>query len=646
MPKKLIITEKPSVAMEFAKVLKINSNRKNGYIESDDWIITWCVGHLVTMSYPEVYDEKLKFWRLDTLPFIPHEWKYEIIPAVQNQFNIVKSLLQREDVEEIYNAGDSGREGEYIQRLVFMMAKPNPKAQIKRVWIDSQTEEEIRRGIKEAKDESEYDSLSDSAYLRAKEDYLIGINFSRLLSIIYGRRVAKEINEEKASISIGRVMTCVLGMVVSREREIRNFVKTKYYKIIGEFGNEEGTFKAEWKVNEKSQMFESNKLYNESGFKKEEDAKEFIKNLAGKKAVISELKKSKQKENAPLLFNLAEVQNECTKRFKIKPDETLEIIQNLYEKKLVTYPRTDARVLSTAVAKEISKNLNGLIKGYKDEEVQRLLNKMVSEKYSTNLVKTKYVNDSKITDHYAIIPTGQGYENYDKLPELHKKVYNVIVKRFIAIFYPPAEYSKINITVNVENETFNANGKVCINQGYLEVLKPKNKAKQSIENEQTVESEENNLDILKKLKKGQEIETKNYEIKDAETSPPSRYNSGSIILAMENAGKLIEEEELREQIKGAGIGTSATRGEIIKKLERIKYIDINSKTQIVTPTKKGEVIYDVVNYAMPDMLNPKLTASWEKGLDMVAKKEIKSDEFMVKLENYINSKFNKLVIKK
>ena len=646
MPKKLIITEKPSVAMEYAKVLKISANRKNGYIESDDWIITWCVGHLVTMSYPEVYDEKLKFWRLDTLPFIPKEWKYEIIPAVQNQFKIVQSLLKREDVEEIYNAGDSGREGEYIQRLVFMMAKPNPKAKIKRVWIDSQTEEEIQRGIREAKDESEYDSLSDSAYLRAKEDYLIGINFSRLLSIIYGRRVAKEINEEKASISIGRVMTCVLGMVVSREREIRNFVKTKYYKIIGEFGNEEGTFKAEWKVNEKSQMFESNKLYNESGFKKEEDAKEFIKNLAGKKAVISELKKSKQKENAPLLFNLAEVQNECTKRFKIKPDETLEIIQNLYEKKLVTYPRTDARVLSTAVAKEISKNLNGLIKGYKDEEVQRLLNKMVSEKYSTNLVKTKYVNDSKITDHYAIIPTGQGYENYDKLPELHKKVYNVIVKRFIAIFYPPAEYSKINLTVNVENEAFNANGKVCINQGYLEVLKPKNKTKQSTEKEQTVESEENNLDILKKLKKGQEIEIKNYEIKDAETSPPSRYNSGSIILAMENAGKLIEEEELREQIKGAGIGTSATRGEIIKKLERIKYIDINSKTQIVTPTKKGEVIYDVVNYAMPDMLNPKLTASWEKGLDMVAKKEIKSDEFMVKLENYINSKFNKLVIKK
>ncbi len=649
MSKKLIITEKPSVAMEFAKVLKINSNRKNGYIESDDWIITWCVGHLVTMSYPEVYDEKLKFWRLDTLPFIPHEWKYEIIPAVQNQFNIVKSLLQREDVEEIYNAGDSGREGEYIQRLVFMMAKPNPKAKIKRVWIDSQTEEEIRRGIKEAKDESEYDSLSDSAYLRAKEDYLIGINFSRLLSIIYGRRVAKEINEDKASISIGRVMTCVLGMVVSREREIRNFVKTKYYKVIGEYGDEQGSFKAEWKVNEKSKMFESNKLYNESGFKKEEDAKEFIKSLAGKKAVITELKKSTQKEKPPLLFNLAEVQNECTKKFKIKPDETLEIIQNLYEKKLVTYPRTDARVLSTAVAKEISKNLNGLAKGYKDEEVQRLLNKMITEKYSTNLVKTKYVNDSKITDHYAIIPTGQGYENYDRLPELHKKVYNTIVKRFIAIFYPPAEYNKINLTINVEEETFCASGKVCKNQGYLEVLKPKKQTEQSTEKEQTVESEaekdESNLEILRKLKKGQEVETKNYEIKDAETSPPSRYNSGSIILAMENAGKLIEEEELREQIKGAGIGTSATRGEIIKKLERINYIAINSKTQIVTPTKKGEVIYDVVYYSMPDMLNPKLTASWEKGLDMVAKKEIKSDEFMTKLENYINSKFNKLVVK-
>ena len=652
MSKKLIITEKPSVAMEFAKALKINTNRKNGYLESEEWIITWCVGHLVTMSYPEVYDEKLKFWRLDTLPFIPKEWKYEIIPAVQNQFNIVKQLLQREDVEEIYNAGDSGREGEYIQRLVFMMAKPNPKAKMKRVWIDSQTEEEILRGIREAKDLSEYDSLSDSAYLRAKEDYLIGINFSRLLSIIFRKKIQSQTNEEKVSISVGRVMTCVLGMVVSREREIRNFVKTKYYKIVGEFGNEQGTFDAEWKVNEKSKVFNSPLLYNESGFKKEEEAKKFIQTLINKKAIITELKKAKQKENAPLLFNLAEIQNECTKRFKIKPDETLEVIQNLYEKKLVTYPRTDARVLSTAVAKEITKNLNGLTKGYKDEEVQKLLQKMITEKYSTNLTKTKYVNDSKITDHYAIIPTGQGFENYEKLPELHKKVYNVIVKRFIAIFYPPAEYNKISVTVNIDEETFYASGKVCTNLGYLEVLKNKKTESKSTEKAQTVENEsknnnetENNLEILKNLKKGQEIQIKNFEIKDAETSPPSRYNSGSIILAMENAGKLIEDEELREQIKGAGIGTSATRAEIIKKLERIKYIEINSKTQIITPTQKGEAIYDVVNYSMPDMLNPKLTASWEKGLDMVAKKEIKPDEFMIKLEKYIHSKFDKLVVK-
>lgn len=459
MGKKLLITEKPSVAMEFAKALKINTNRKNGYLESENWIITWCVGHLVTMSYPEKYDEKLKFWRLDTLPFIPTTWKYEIIPAVENQFNIVKSLLQREDVEEIYNAGDSGREGEYIQRLVFMMAKPNPNAKMKRVWIDSQTEEEILRGIKEAKDLSEYDSLSDSAYLRAKEDYLIGINFSRLLSIIYGRNLASKINEDKASISVGRVMTCVLGMIVSREREIRNFVKTKYYKIIGEFGDENSSFNAEWKVNEKSKYFESTKLYNESGFKKQEDAKTFIQSLAGKNAQVTELKKSKQKENAPLLFNLAEIQNECTKKFKIKPDETLEIIQNLYEKKLVTYPRTDARALSSAVAKEIKKNLNGLATKFQDEEIKYYIKKMVDEKYSTNLLKTKYVNDSKITDHYAIIPTGQGFENYDKLPDLQKNIYKLIVRRFLAIFYPPAEYSKVQATLNIENESFYASRK-------------------------------------------------------------------------------------------------------------------------------------------------------------------------------------------
>lgn len=650
--KKLLITEKPSVAMEFAKALKITTKRKDGYLESNDWIITWCVGHLVTMSYPEKYDEKLKYWRLDTLPFIPEEWKYEIIPQVAKQFNIVKSLLQREDVEEIYNAGDSGREGEYIQRLVFMMAKPNPKAEIKRVWIDSQTEEEILRGIKEAKDSSVYDSLSDSAYLRAKEDYLIGINFSRLLSIIYGRSLANKINEDRASISVGRVMTCVLGMVVSREREIRNFKKTKYYKIVGMFGSKDSNFKAEWKVNEKSKMFESPKLYNETGFKKENEAKEFISYLSGKEAIITELKKSKQKENAPLLFNLAEIQNECTKRFKIKPDETLEVIQNLYEKKLVTYPRTDARVLSTAVSKEITKNLNGIARGYKDEEVQGFIKKMVDEKYSTNLIKTKYVNDSKITDHYAIIPTGQGYENFNSLPQLHKNVYNVIVKRFLAIFYPPAEYQKIQVTLEIPDEesktleTFNCSEKVCIKQGFLEILKPeKNKKKENNENGEECDDKGNNLEVLKTLKKGEKIEVQNYELKEAETSPPSRYNSGSIILAMENAGKLIEDEELREQIKGAGIGTSATRAEIIKKLEKIQYISINGKTQIITPTVKGEAIFDIVFRSMPDMLNPKLTASWEKGLDMVAKKEIKPEVFMDKLKKYINSKFNKLVIK-
>ena len=646
MAKSLLITEKPSVAMEFAKVLKINGTRKDGYLEAENWIVTWCVGHLVTMSYPEKYDEKLKFWRLDTLPFMPKEYKYEVIPSVQRQFNIIQSLLSREDVDSVYVATDSGREGEYIFRLVEQqigIKKPNRR----RVWIDSQTEEEIKRGISEAKDLSEYDSLSDSAYLRAKEDYLIGINFSRLLSIIYGRRLAKELEEDRVSISVGRVMTCVLGMIVSREREIRGFVKTPYYKIVGEFGDENSSFKAEWKVCEKSVMYESPKLYNESGFKKESDAKDFILSFEGKKAIVSEVKKTKSKENAPLLFNLAEIQNECTKRFKIKPDETLEVIQNLYEKKLVTYPRTDARVLSTAIAKVISKNLNGIAKGFKDEEVQGYIKTMSEGKFKTDLTKTKYVNDSKITDHYAIIPTGQGYENFEQLPELQKKIYKVIVKRFLAIFYPPAEYNKISAVVTIDNEQFLTSGKVCTKLGYLEVLQERKNVedvdKTDAKSDKSGDNE--NLKILSTLKKGEEISVINFETKTSETSPPTRYNSGSIILAMENAGKLIEDEELIEQIKGAGIGTSATRAEIMKKLERIGYIAINTKTQIITPTKKGEAIYDVVYGAMPDMLNPKLTASWEKGLDMVAKKEIKSDEFMTKLEAYINSKVNKLVVK-
>ncbi len=639
MAKKILITEKPSVAMEFAKVLNINGARRDGYLEAGEWIITWCVGHLVTMSYPEKYDEKLKLWRLDTLPFIPKDFKYEIIDNVQKQFRIIKSLLSRQDVDSVYVSTDSGREGEYIYRLVEQesgIKLPNRR----RVWIDSQTEEEIKRGISEAKDLSEYDSLSDAAYLRAKEDYLIGINFSRLLSIIYGRRIAKELNEDRISISVGRVMTCVLGMIVSREREIRNFVKVPYYKIIGKFGeNEENSFNAEWKVTENSKVYNSPKLYNDNGFKKEDDAKDFIMSLKDKKIIVQEVKKSKIKENAPLLFNLAEIQNECTKRFKIKPDETLEIVQNLYEKKLVTYPRTDARVLSTAVAKVIKTNLNGISRGYKDEEIQGYIKKMSEEKYSTDLTKTKYVNDSKITDHYALTPTGQGYENYEKLPELQKRVYKIIVKRFLAIFFPPAEFNKISVTIKVENEQFTTSGKVCTKIGYLEVLKNKEKSDEE-------ESEnKDNIEILNTLKKGQKINALNYEIKEAQTNPPPRYNSGSIILAMENAGKLIEDEELREQIKGAGIGTSATRAEIMKKLEKIKYIAINNKTQIITPTKKGEAIYDVVNTAMPDMLNPKLTASWEKGLDMVAKKQIDADEFMEKLDNYIKSKFNKLIVK-
>ena len=456
--------------------------------------------------------------------------------------------------------------------------------------------------------------------------------------------MAKDIGEEKISISVGRVMTCVLGMIVQREREIRNFVKIPYYRIIGKFGDKDSSFDAEWKVTEKSKMWESPKLYNENGFKKENDGKDFILSLKDKKAIITEVKKTKTKENAPLLFNLAEIQHESTKRFKIKPDQTLEIIQNLYEKKLVTYPRTDARVLSTAVAKVISKNLNGIAKGLKDEEIQTYINKMINEKYSTDLIKTKYVNDSKITDHYAIIPTGQGFENYDSLPDLQKQMYKLIVKRFLSIFYPPAEYSKIAVTIEVENEQFYANGKVCEKLGYLEVAK--NEPKKESKNLEEQPEEQNNLEILKKLKKGEEIEVINYETKTSETSPPSRYNSGSMILAMENAGKLIEEEELREQIKGAGIGTSATRAEIMKKLERIGYIAINSKTQIITPTDKGEKIYDVVFMSMPDMLNPKLTASCEKGLEMVSSKQIKPDEFMTKLEAYINSKINKLVIKR
>ena len=640
MGKKVIIAEKPSVAREFAKALNINGRNQNGYIESEEYIVTWCVGHLVTMSYPEKYDENLRYWNLKTLPFIPEEFKYEIIDSVSKQFEIISNILNREDVETIYVCTDSGREGEYIYRLVDDMSG-NPNKDKRRVWIDSQTEEAIKEGIASAKKLDEYNSLSDSAYLRAKEDYLIGINFSRLLSIIYGKELAKKLNQDKAVISIGRVMTCVLGMIVKREREIRDFKKVNFYKIQGVFGESlDGSINAEWKAAQGSKYFESIKLYNETGFKKKEDAESLIEELKlnNEFGIVKEITKKSQKEKPPLLFNLAEIQNECSKRFKITPEETLNIIQELYEKKLVTYPRTDARVLSTAVAKEISKNLNGLYKSNIDYEIKRYITKMVNEKYNTNLLKTKYVDDSKITDHYAIIPTGQGFENYTNLKELQKDIYHLIVRRFLCIFYPPAEFSKVSVKINIENEEFNVSGRVCLTQGYLEVAK-QDKQKNSKEDD---DLKNENIELLMNLKKGQQVKINNLIIKEGETSPPNRYSSGSIILAMENAGKLIEDEELREQIKGSGIGTSATRAEIINKLCRIEYISINKKTQILTPTEKGEAIFDIVVKTMPDMLNPELTASWEKGLTMVAQNEIKKDEFMKKLESYVSSKVIKL----
>lgn len=641
--KKVIITEKPSVAREFAKILKINGKNNNGYIESDEYIVTWCVGHLVTMCYPEKYDEKLKYWNLSTLPFIPKEFKYEVIEGVKKQFDVVSGILNREDVSLIYICTDSGREGEYIYRLVDEMAG-SPKKEKRRVWIDSQTEEAIIKGIEEAKDITEYDSISDSAYLRAEEDYLIGINFSRLLSLIYGKNLANTLNEEKAVISIGRVMTCVLGMIVIREREIRNFKKQKFYKINAKFGDDTSNFEAQWQVCENSKVYNFPMLYNETGFKKESDAKAHINYMkeCKKDAIVKDIIKKKTKENAPLLFNLAEIQNVCSKKFKISPDETLNIIQELYEKKLVTYPRTDARVLSTSVAKEISKNLNGLYKSNIDDNIKKHIKNMIEKKYKIDLLKTKYVNDKKIKDHYAIIPTGQGFENYLNLDKLKKEIYHLIVKRFLSIFYPPATFNKISVTLCIENEEFNASGKVCVDEGYLEVVKEEKVENRNELDENKDEEKNNNLDILNSLKKGSSVGIIDLSTKEGETSPPSRYSSGTIILAMENAGKFIEDEELREQIKGSGIGTSATRAEIIKKLDRIGYISINNKTQILTPTTKGEKIFDIVRKSMPDMLNPRLTASWEKGLTMVAEKKIPKEEFMEKLEEYIKSRVIKL----
>lgn len=623
MGKTLFIAEKPSVAMDFVKLLNVKGKRSNGYIEGEKSIFTWCVGHMVTMSYPEAYDEKLKFWNLRDLPFLPTEYKYEVISSASAQFNIVSSLMNREDVDSIYVCTDSGREGEYIYRLVDDMAgKPNKIK--KRVWIDSQTEEEIKRGIKEAKPLSEYDSLAHSAYLRAKEDYIFGINFSRLLTLMYGKTLANVLRKDKnVVVAVGRVMTCVLGMVVEREREIRSFKKTSFYKISGDFirDNDKTIIKGDWKAIEGSEYFESLKLYNEVGFKKKEDAEVLIKNLRDIGfGTVKEVKKTKEKKNAPLLYNLAELQNECTKRFKISPDETLKIVQGLYEKKMVTYPRTDARVLSTAVAKGIKGNIIKLKNMPIGEELTNITTEILEKDYSKSIMKSKYVDDSKITDHYAIIPTGEGKDTLSKLPSLDKQVYYIILRRFLSIFYPPAQYSKMSITISVGNENFILNKKICVDKGYLVVLG----------NEKDEEQET----FPENLRKGTKLNINDLEVKEGETSPPKRYTTGSMIIAMENAGKLIEDEELREHIKGAGIGTSATRAEILKKLINIEYIQSNKKTQVITPTELGEMIYEAISVSIPSLLNPSLTASWEKGLKMVNDKEIKPDEFMVKLEAY------------
>ena len=652
MSKKLFIAEKPSVAQEFAKALKQNFSRRDGYQESAESVVTWCVGHLVTMSYPESYDPALKKWAVETLPFLPKEYKYELIPAVEKQFQIVKSLLLREDVDCIYICTDSGREGEYIYRLVDQMAGVPQAKERRRVWIDSQTEEEILRGIREAKLWNEYDNLSDSAYLRAKEDYLMGINFSRILTLKYGYSVRNFMKSEKnIPISVGRVMTCVLGMVVRREREIRAFVKTPFYRVVAsvQTGEEGKTFDAEFKAVEGSFYFNHPMMYKENGFKEEKDAKELIAKLSGLPAKVHKVERKKENRNAPLLFNLAELQNECSKLFKISPDETLKIAQELYEKKLITYPRTDARVLSTAVAKEIHKNIGGL-RNY--TPMSAFASEIMEKKSFLGLAKTRYVNDKQITDHYAIIPTGQGLPALNSVSATAVKVYQLIARRFLSIFYPPAVYQKLAIDLLIGEEHFFANFKVLLEEGYYKVAGNPGKKKQESKDsangaekdgkdskdagEEEVEFGAEMLELFKNLKAGMELMVAGFSIKEGETSPPKRYNSGSLILAMENAGQLIEDEELRAQIKGSGIGTSATRAEILNKLIKITYLNLNKKTQIITPTLLGEVIYDVVASSIKSLLNAELTASWEKGLTYVAEGSITSDEYMQKLEGFVS----------
>lgn len=632
--KSLYIAEKPSVAQEFAKALKIKASRRDGYLESEDAVVTWCVGHLVTMSYPEVYDAKYKRWSLETLPFLPKTFLYEVIPSAKKQFQIVSGLLNRKDVDVIYVCTDSGREGEYIYRLVEQEAHVRGKKRL-RVWIDSQTEEEILHGIQTARDLSEYDHLADSAYLRAKEDYLMGINFSRLLTLKYGQSISNYMGTDRTVISVGRVMTCVLGMIVRREREIRQFVKMPFYRVLSQMACGEETISGEFRVVEGSDYFQSPKLYRDNGFLKKEDAKNLIKSLEEQKpvqAVIDKLERKKEKKNPPLLYNLAELQNDCSKRYKISPDETLRIVQELYEKKLVTYPRTDARVLSSAVAKEISKNISGL-RGF--EPVGSYASHVLEEDAWKKISSTRYVNDKQITDHYAIIPTGQGLGVLGHLKPLSVQVYELIARRFLSIFYPAAVYQKISLVTKIKKESFFSGFRILLSEGYLEV------AGVNVDSGKKEDSEENAVckgSVLKQLmncKKGDVLAVKGFEIKEGETSPPKRYTSGSMILAMENAGQLIEDEELRAQIKGSGIGTSATRAEILKKLVANKYILLNKKTQVLTPAQLGEMIFDVVNCSIRSLLNPELTASWEKGLAYVAEGTITPEEYMQKLEGFI-----------
>lgn len=667
MSKALYIAEKPSVAQEFAKALKINGQRRDGYLESQDSVVTWCVGHLVTMSYPEKYDIKYKRWSLDTLPFLPREFKYEVIPGVQKQFEIVKGLLNREDVDTIYVCTDSGREGEYIYRLVAQMAGVHGKKE-KRVWIDSQTEEEIMRGIREAKDLSAYDNLSASAYLRAKEDYLMGINFSRVLTLRYGNSVSNYLNTKYQAISVGRVMTCVLGMVVRREREIRAFVKTPFYRVLSSIALEGENFEGEWRAVEGSRYFQTPYLYKENGFKEKVYAEKLIQELSVSQPLqctVEKIERKKENKNPPLLFNLAELQNVCSKLFKISPDETLKIVQELYEKKLVTYPRTDARVLSTAAAKEIYKNISGL-RNY--EHTAEIAQHIIEQGNYKNLAKTRYVNDKQITDHYAIVPTGQGLNALRSVSLTAQRVYETIVRRFVSIFYLPAVYQKVSLVTKIQNESFFSSFKVLLDEGYLKVATnsfAKRKAADAMSsvnragaagNEGSEEEDPDTgknggnkaddsaedmacdtrlLAALQNLKKGDILSVDSLSIKEGETSPPKRYNSGSMILAMENAGQLIEDEELRAQIKSCGIGTSATRAEILKKLCNIKYLALNKKTQVITPTLLGEMIFDVVNCSIRQLLNPELTASWEKGLNYVAEGSITEQEYMDKLEHFV-----------